>query len=140
MIRTRLRPKPFDPRDRTQALGERKLWLAAIAQAANDTHMRVPTYGEGRWKLVNAKQDAIEWISDESGRVYGFVWCCESVGVDPSWIREAIFSGGMQVDSRGYRGRLFVVKGGFHGTLGKEARPTRVLVRGRVRGLDRQVG
>jgi hypothetical protein len=57
---------------------ERALVAAVIAQAVRDVTAK------------NTRESALRWIDSPSERVFGFVWCCQTLGVDPQWARAKI--------------------------------------------------
>ena len=67
-----------------QTLPEADLWTQVILQAINDL--------DGRTSLTPtaAKDSAREWFASECDAVCSFVWACQIINVDPSFIRSQL--------------------------------------------------
>jgi hypothetical protein len=65
-------------------LPEAELWTQVILQAINDLHGR--TGLAPHW----AKDSAREWFASECDGVCSFIWACQIIDVDPSFIRSQL--------------------------------------------------
>jgi hypothetical protein len=65
-------------------LPEAELWTQVILQALTDL--------DGRTSLTphSAKDSAREWFASESDGVCSFVWACQIINVDPTFIRSQL--------------------------------------------------
>jgi hypothetical protein len=65
-------------------LPEAELWTQVILQAINDL--------DGRTSLTpnSAKDSAREWFASESDAVGSFIWTCQLINLDPSFIRSQL--------------------------------------------------
>jgi hypothetical protein len=67
-----------------QTLPEAELWTQVTLQAITDL--------EGRTSLTphSAKDSAREWFASESDGIGSFIWTCQIINVDPSFIRSQL--------------------------------------------------
>lgn len=68
----------------SRTLPEAELWTQVILQAINDL--------DGRTSLTpgSAKDSAREWFASESDAVGSFIWACQIINVEPSFIRSCL--------------------------------------------------
>lgn len=113
MLESRLRSRPVDPRDPTVAREERRLWAVVLADAIGCAQRTRPTDGEGYDDFIVERNAAIKWLADDSDRLFGFVWCCHVVGIEPAFARRALAKGEcIAVAPSGQRRHFIVVRGG----------------------------
>lgn len=61
--------------------GEQALVRAVLLRAILDLVDRRSRHASEPYR------DAIVWVQDRSVRAWGFAWCCEVLGVSPTWLR-----------------------------------------------------
>ena len=68
----------------SRTLPEAELWTQVILQAINDL--------DGRTSLTpgSAKDSARQWFASESDAAGSFVWACQIINVEPSFIRSSL--------------------------------------------------
>ena len=65
--------------------GEIELWISVLWRAAYDFH--------GRFSAdETAQRDAEEWFRSESTATGAFVWICNSLDLDPGYMRERLIA------------------------------------------------
>lgn len=77
--------------------------VATLRQAITDA-TTTPTASQVRQKgapgLARDRDDAIQWIADDSARPWSFRWCCDMVGLDHQVVRHCLESSPHQVRQR----------------------------------------
>lgn len=51
-------------------------------------------------RLIRLRDEAMQWVSSEDTRPFGFVWCCEVCGFNAGWLRRRILAGKIAVRYR----------------------------------------
>ena len=76
--------------DRVHATGERRLMLATLEDAVRTILNR-----SGRHMARDRKlQDDLAWLmSDDALRPFGFLSLCDSLGIDPDYLRSRVLAG-----------------------------------------------
>ena len=66
-------------------MDERRLWAAVLIQAAKDVAGYGRVYNERERAMV--QYFARLWFTDDNREVGSFLWICDQLEVEPSWIR-----------------------------------------------------
>ena len=105
-------------------LPEAELWTAVILQAIDDLDRRTslsPTW---------AQDSAREWFTSDSIAVGSFIWTCQVINVDPSFIRSRLAkkhrirnADEVVIRSKTHRMTISGQKGCFGGSSGRSVKP-----------------
>lgn len=75
---------------RAQWTPEKRLMLAVLSDAVWTVYYGPPK-GNGPANARQSLADAREWFaSDESDWIFSFVFICETLNIDPSWLRKGL--------------------------------------------------
>jgi hypothetical protein len=72
------------------ALPERRLWRAVLQDAAEiylGKKVPMPNGSQDKYKVNRTRVEATEWIDRHCGEYGGFDWVCNSLGINPQWLR-----------------------------------------------------
>src|SRR5258707_15542427 len=74
--------QPFEP--------ERRMWATALESHLRDTQYVCKGGHLGSSERSRRKQDALDWVADDSERLLTFRWYCSALGLEPGAVRKAL--------------------------------------------------